>query len=118
MRKIKFRAWDPVLKEMIGIGNFDYVIRFSGKVTMGSIAANVELMQYTGLKDKNGAEVYEGDVLRLAYETIQMDGHVMAKDDGEWIFYKDEMNFLGVHHNRERVTVIGNIYENPELLTK
>ena len=73
-------------------------------------------LQFTGLKDCKGVEIYEGDIISLVYETVRMIGFVKQQDDGEWIFYKNEGNFLGVHHNKEHISVIGNIYENPELL--
>ena len=88
-----------------------------------NFAIYYEDLQFTGLKDSkrtkefpDGQEIYEGDILKLSYETISMIGYVKQQKDGEWIFYKDEGNFLGVHHNIDKIKVIGNIHENSNLL--
>lgn len=72
------------------------------------------IMQSTGLKDKNGTEVFEGDIL--------VGGHVIAWSRGRLIaHYTDSSGGLSDEHEQdlcyETVEIIGNIYKNPELLT-
>ena len=134
MREIKFRAWDKKEKKIVGvqgicfqndnneikdlnIGGIGYGVSYHNPIE------DYELMQFTGLKDKNGKEIYEGDVIQ---------------DDGG---YDDGVKYLGVVRFGENEKsplsfwsdtsifgtpdglkiskfseVIGNIYENPELV--
>ncbi len=106
MREIKFRAWikeEKVLTswEEIQEGyGFDYVFEHQEKV---------ELMQYTGLKDKNGKEIYEGDIV-LCFSTKRCPHTVIWNGVG-WDL---EGLYDGYRWGGEEV--IGNIYESPELL--
>lgn len=128
-REIKFRAWSKVEEEMVyGIdlttqdgtahpinGNWDNIM---------SLDERVELMQYTGLKDKNNVEIYEGDIFGID----NIDGGIEAT--GKVVFDQDFAQFtiqytnggwaelwqhLQENKNQAR-EVIGNIYENPDLL--
>jgi uncharacterized phage protein (TIGR01671 family) len=76
-----------------------------------------ELMQYTGLKDKNGKEIYEDDIAIERYESAM--GH-RFKERGV-VEYRDGHYYIGKYFidmaGRIELEVIGNIYENPELLT-
>lgn len=114
-REIKFRAWDKKRKEMIygGYPKPDGYYYAPLTPTAETMWIRVELMQYTGLKDKNGKEIYEGDILRYnnSYETTPQ--YLKAV---EWRTVKGAVpgwNFtIG-----SNFAVTGNIYENPELLT-
>lgn len=125
MREIKFRAWD----KQFG-GWLDYICLTLGGEThyqteMGKFGVptpNVVLMQYTGLKDKNGKGIYENDYLKTDRGIIckvywsASGASFMISYPNIWqnrigrLIYKKLMNW---HAKSE---VIGNIYENPELL--
>jgi uncharacterized phage protein (TIGR01671 family) len=117
MREIKFRAWDRKNKKFIK-NNIDYdKCEYYGnifvcfKCALSDCLEDYILMQYTGLKDKNGKEIYEGDILELKNAKISFIPRVifvMAWDDTRtgWTLYSPKDEF----------EVIGNIYENPELL--
>jgi len=115
MREIKFRAWDRETKQMnrtlaLGCWRFDPEGRL---VNYGDAHArkNYILMQYTGLKDKNGKEIYEGDIVKN-YAIIEQ---VIVVKFIEGCFYPFT-NGIDFRIEAQDVEVIGNIYENPELL--
>ena len=128
MREIKFRAWDEVEDKMIpfnklwlemedgygGVREFD---SSTGKYE--ECTSEFILMQYTGLKDKNGKEIYEGDIVkgknygfnnpqRYIGEVIYIYNRYEVKGTKQYKGIRDELNTT--------YEVIGNIYENPELL--
>ena len=127
MREIKFRAWDKALEQWVdpnGMG-----ITLSGtpiapdKAWLKHDLVELRLLQYTRLKDKNGKEIYEGDVVETWMgapwqedQPILIHGVVRWEADG-WFFSGRETNgeddYLAQFDDLE---VIGNIYENPELL--
>lgn len=81
-----------------------------------------ELMQYTGLKDKNGKEIYEGDIVRLTPNRGVEDdkivtGPVVMGKHGVYVGNDGWQNY-GIHTHWIETEIIGNIYENPELLPK
>lgn len=124
MREIKFRAWDKNHKEMMT----DLVMNFNGNLYCRDISKEntfyvrdvkheVELMQFTGLKDKNGKEIYEGDILEIGGDKFK--GDVIWNDKfAEWKInhYNHSLGLLLETMKYEDVEVIGNIYENKELL--
>ena len=110
----KYRAWDRETKSMNGMAEI-YRNR-KQEIELHPRDENIILMQSTGLRDKNGKEIFEGDV--LGTKDGLLDGVVEYRTDlGMWT------NSLFRYNNFERLCnvadstyIIGNIYENPELL--
>lgn len=115
MREIKFRAWDKLHKRMRTLQALhwqpDYVAFENGDMTETDGAV---VMQYTGLKDKNGREIYEGDILRTDDGLGRLSTEVITwEESGFWIRTHKGNLHLPAQPYRE---VIGNIYENPDLM--
>ncbi|MCK5016411.1 MAG: hypothetical protein KAS32_04990 [Candidatus Peribacteraceae bacterium] len=122
MREIKFRAWDKVGKWMIKVGGIDWNKHNMFRPEPNDYSYNLDsviLMQYTGLKDKNGVEIYEGDLYydhkRSMYPCeVYYDeryAEFRGRINGE--MQPDKTYSLMFHKSWE---VIGNIYENSELV--
>jgi uncharacterized phage protein (TIGR01671 family) len=161
MREIKFRAWDKEKKKMCNVvtmtsgcdgkewgwfvtmGCWRDVVpedaAFYGDPNIKAIADQYKLnpsdhilMQYTGLKDKNGKEIYEGDIVKdILYgmgiikigEYENMDGEYYPEIYGPFVQFRkkncaDDTQQQGLLQRREDEEVLGNIYEHPELLDK
>jgi uncharacterized phage protein (TIGR01671 family) len=113
-REIKFRVWGKTEKEYIRYP-FAWLSLFDSPDGL-EIEENEDLVieQYTGLKDKNGKEIYEGDIL-------QIDDHILGDFVVVWHNFgwkiKRSVGYESLSvHKSEDCTVIGNIHENPELL--
>jgi uncharacterized phage protein (TIGR01671 family) len=118
MREFKFRAWDKELCVMRYFYPPDYSY---GIIHLRNIFTNTALMpmQYTGLKDKNGKEIYEGDIVLACTENTPSK-YVIKYDSASMGFVLDTTEYTitidDVNHCGRDIEVIGNIYENPELL--
>jgi uncharacterized phage protein (TIGR01671 family) len=129
MRGIKFRAWEKTSKEMV----YD-VQNVSRKRIIGESACEsfqeviesweYEIMQYTGLKDKNGREIYEGDILKIDDDWEKWGfasgfvGYVIY-DQGSFKLKEGEIYAPAYRLDssaEEGATVIGNIFQDGDLL--
>ena len=115
----KFRVWHKKEKRFIDLNGFS--IAFNSCLNVGSVYAvteqgvlkeyncnEVEIVMFTGLKDKNGKEIYDGDIVK---QDTQIDE--VSFNEGHWII-KPEGD--GLFHYAQYIEIIGNIHENPELL--
>lgn len=117
MRELRFRAWNTArncwTSRVELDGGWGKPMFMHGEIEndSGYQTDNTIIEQYTGLKDKNGKEIYEGDVLE---STWNGDKAVVVWNDieGEWEHYAD----FNTHSKYSGSVVIGNIHENPELL--
>lgn len=112
MREIKFRMLTQTTDKILGYVDVYDLLRNGSDILPDfeeAVLEGVEFEQYTGLKDKNGKEIYEGDIVKDESGYVEQVGsllggwlHPFAADWGYWL--------------PEDCEVVGNIHENPELL--
>ena len=116
-REIKFRAWCQYTKSFRYVKDADdFSWWASSRNGPGCNISKIGLMQFTGLHDKNGVEIYEGDIVQYGCKSNHSIRYDVAYCD--WRMYDLKIHTylrLGEHSYNE-LEVIGNIYENPELL--
>jgi len=132
MREIKFRAWDG--KRMGNVVEMDFAGNAPNHKIVFARSFDTEmlfphdivgvLMQYTGLKDKNGKEIYEGDIVRYYYyvdygqtgELKECLSPEVVKWSDMWTGFTPIKHWSSYGEQLRTCEVIGNIYENPEIL--
>ena len=135
MREIKFRAWDNRNKTMwdFVVSSWNGVIEgyrvindkriFENDIRLGineefeDYDGEITIMQHTNLKDKNGKEIYEGDIVECEQLNQKQKGEVIfRKGMWSWEFKKDKDSWLYEVAKKWNGEIIGNIHSNPELL--
>lgn len=122
MRQIKFRVYNCTRNEMTY--DLESIDISDGVITQVNTAQDrilfpdkeCELMQYTGLKDKNGVEIYEGDIVRQKTGRAYTEDRVVRFDAGAFRF-QNQLTKHGCYiYTNQNTEVIGNIYKNKDLL--
>jgi uncharacterized phage protein (TIGR01671 family) len=128
-RELKFRIFDKDVKRFLteeDVKDFELFLTTNGEVysqKFGTIHTSYKALQYTGLKDKNGVEIYEGDVIESFYsgkypEPIEV--HVVKAETrcGGFSPFVDKYDteWYAGEFEQPNIEVIGNIFENPELI--
>lgn len=130
-RKIKYRAWLKEEKKMVNVETIDFTDKSMQYLEKNEIIDayllrriifdDVELMQYTGIKDKNGKEIYEGDIVLIRIDKTNILHKTVVKFK-HGAFIADiigDNDYIYLFHfgfNKDDFEVVGNIYENHKLL--
>ena len=119
----RYRAWIKSLKWMCDVTNISFDSKFVDICQQGDTERctemsvefdEIKLMQSTGLKDKNGKEIFEGDVVSI--DTDEFDLLFVKYESGIYWLMDDEECVEHLSDYYKYVSIVGNIYENPELL--
>ena len=131
-REIKFRVWDTYNKEMLDVQELDYADSYNGQpmiiTTMYNDYFDTEemiLMQYTGLHDKNGKEIYEGDIVSKEVFDDTKPNYInksyakvvyIEELAGFYLVNKSNKILWEVADDKYNIEVVSTIYDNSELL--
>lgn len=132
MRDIEFRAWHPDNEELVYFdaekaSSDEYIARHFFELMAGTHEIGVGLEQYTGLKDKNGVKIFEGDIVLWGHvegwEELSGARHAVVSLDPALQFncfkpmsHVFEWGSFMYTNTEQAMEVIGNIHENPELI--
>ena len=126
MKELKFRVWDKERETFLNnvfIGSDGTLYQFSKDTIFGTAitfldSENKKILQYTGLHDKNGKEIFEGDIIKIKDETyrITWNGCFSSFDMTNIDKTKQYKDLYILNRDYQKSEIVGNIYQNRELL--
>lgn len=122
-REFKYRIWDKKQKRFRKLDSLSMIGAYFTLIDMNKLYDDYVIQQFTGLKDKNGREIYEGDIVEFltAVHGNKITGQVVF-DEGQFQIEEtcdplfDALYYQCSNKNPVTLSVIGNIFETPELL--
>lgn len=116
-REFKFRAWLTKYNKMVKIYSWNIWQEYfmCSEYNSEFYLEETPIMQYTGLKDKNNKEIYEGDIVIHHSKMCKI---IFNVEEARFVLRDDEfeLEIPFTNNNNKRMEIVGNIYENPELL--
>ena len=122
----KFRAWHNELGRMMSISDMWFNVGLLGEIGLNDAVMNdyitvspdeIKLMQSTGLKDKNGKEIFEGDIVKMATDVYsKLTYYEVVRHRGGAYRLESKQHGCELWLRHADCEVVGNVYENPELL--
>ena len=116
----KFRAWEKLLKEIIPVHNIDFESKIINTNGVWRMFHEVELMQYIGLHDKNGVEIYRSDICQCFCFKDKAFQHEVVYQNGAFGYYIEHQGFISFTENHnfkwknrksKFIKVVGNVFE-------
>ena len=123
MREIKFRVYYQKVTDDSWVIEGEYTLKDLTDRGIQFDQERIKWVEWTGLKDRDGEEIYEGDIVRWGESepNIIWDGTVKGEvywlDGGFWVACKESNHFSGRIDETGHFEIIGNIYENPDMIS-
>ena len=116
-REIKFRAWNKINKTMYTGLPYSKAKGEDDFVTVLKYPQVYEIMEYTGLKDRNGKEIYEGDIDKYGYVVTYVAdiNESLGMNCGWYLQRNDFESWSPLECDSDEIEIIGNIFETPKL---